>query len=374
MKSNLYIPKKIRVGFRNSLETSTGKFACIIGFDERGVLRKENSWDNWRDKNIPYIDLDNNPIEGFLFNKDFNEEVLNHEPFLLIKHPNEFEFEISTGNLICLLLRSTISKKLINGKCIFALDEYNNLNLIPVDSFEYRKAINDTEKLLNNFSTKNLKKGFKYSLKKSNEELTYLGYFNFFKYSYFDFSSIITQKNLSKSSKKHVFYDKKGNFSTPSISTLVSCVSDTIANDYEKNLDVFFKSKYSNKLNTLFIGEPEVRINENCSDLIFKDYGKEKMSSIGFDFVKKQIISFNKDNNAIAGLTFYLYELGLNGYSSINYKTTRTSSEINEFLSIFPEIIERDIPLNDFLTMAKERGFKSIYLRTEVEDSIKYRL
>ncbi len=194
MKSNLYIPKKIRVGFRNSLETSTGKFACIIGFDERGALRKENSWNNWRDQNIPYIDLENNPIEGFLFNKDFNEEVLNHEPFLLIKHPNEFEFEISIGNLICLLLRTTISNKLINGKCVFALDEYNNLNLIPVDSFEYRKAINDTEKLLNNFSTKNLKKGFKYSLKKSNEELTYLGYFNFFKYSYFDFSNIITQK------------------------------------------------------------------------------------------------------------------------------------------------------------------------------------
>ncbi len=134
------------------------------------------------------------------------------------------------------------------------------------------------------------------------------------------------------------------------------------------------KSKYSNKLNTLFIDEPEVVINENCSNLIFKDYGKEKMSSISFEFVKEQIISFNKNKNSISGLNFYLFELGLNGYSIINYKTTSTSVDINEFLSIFPEIIERDIPFNDFFIMAKERGFKSVYLRTEVEDSIKYRL
>jgi len=371
MKTNLYIPKKIRVGFQRRDYTSSKKLAYIVFFDEKDVLKRENSFEEWRDKSIPYIDLENNPTDGFIFNKGFEfKDILNSSAtFLLVNHPNGFDFQISINNLVYILLQGNISNHSINGKCVFAWDN-KNLILIPVDSIEYQQAISYTEKLSNSISSKNLKKGFKYNLKKSDKSLTYLGYFNFFKYSYFDFSSFITQKNFSTSSKKHVFYDKDGKFSTPAISTLLSCISDTMDNDYEKNLDIFFKSKHSNKLNTLFLDEPTI-----INDKIFKDYGKEKIYSISFHYKHKGPISFNKKTNLFEGFHFYIYELTLSGYKRKNVKTMYSSPvEINEFLSIFPEIKERGISLNDFLIMAKERGFKSVYLRTEVEDSIKYKL
>ena len=69
MKTNIFIPSKINVGFQNRKDTYTGKLAYVIYFDEKGKLRKETSWQNWRDKNIPNEIFENEPIEGFVLNK-----------------------------------------------------------------------------------------------------------------------------------------------------------------------------------------------------------------------------------------------------------------------------------------------------------------
>ena len=52
MKSNLFIPRKIRVGFQERGGTYTGKLAYVIYYDEKGKLRKEASWESWRKKEI----------------------------------------------------------------------------------------------------------------------------------------------------------------------------------------------------------------------------------------------------------------------------------------------------------------------------------
>ena len=49
MKSNIFIPKIINVGYQNRSGTYTGKLAYVIYYDEKGKLRKEASWNNWRD-------------------------------------------------------------------------------------------------------------------------------------------------------------------------------------------------------------------------------------------------------------------------------------------------------------------------------------
>lgn len=46
----IFIPKKINVGFQKRDDTYTGKLAYIIYYDETGKLRKETSWNGWRDK------------------------------------------------------------------------------------------------------------------------------------------------------------------------------------------------------------------------------------------------------------------------------------------------------------------------------------
>lgn len=48
----IYIPNKLKVGFQNRSGTYTGKLAYIIYYDQKGKLRKEPSWNNWRSKDI----------------------------------------------------------------------------------------------------------------------------------------------------------------------------------------------------------------------------------------------------------------------------------------------------------------------------------
>lgn len=57
------------VGFQNRKDTFTGKLAYVIYYDEKGKLRKEHSWQNWRDRNIDPQELVNEPTTGFVLNK-----------------------------------------------------------------------------------------------------------------------------------------------------------------------------------------------------------------------------------------------------------------------------------------------------------------
>ena len=123
MKSNLFIPKKIHVGFQNRSDTYTGKLAYVIYEDEKGKLRKETSWNSWRDKNIEVKVLDNKPINGFTFNKDIRRESYywgNGRNVFRVYDQRDFEFEISAGNLVGILAHSDISKREITEECVFA--------------------------------------------------------------------------------------------------------------------------------------------------------------------------------------------------------------------------------------------------------------
>lgn len=52
MKSNIFIPPIINVGYQNRSGTYTGKLAYVIYYDEKGKLRKETSWNSWRDEKM----------------------------------------------------------------------------------------------------------------------------------------------------------------------------------------------------------------------------------------------------------------------------------------------------------------------------------
>lgn len=69
MNNTIFVPNKINVGFQNRNDTYTKKLAYIIYFDEKGKLRKEASWNSWRDNGIPNIIFENKPTEGFVLNK-----------------------------------------------------------------------------------------------------------------------------------------------------------------------------------------------------------------------------------------------------------------------------------------------------------------
>ena len=64
-----FIPKQIKVGYNERSNTYTGKLGYVIYYDQKNVLRKERSWQSWRQENLGFNDYPNEPLEGFVLNK-----------------------------------------------------------------------------------------------------------------------------------------------------------------------------------------------------------------------------------------------------------------------------------------------------------------
>jgi hypothetical protein len=243
MQTNLFIPSKIKIGFQKRSDTFTGKLAYVIYFDEKGVLRKEGSWKSWCDDSIPSIELDNNPRNGYIFNKGVQRNGYwgSGRSVIRVYDPRDFEFEVSIDNLIGLLMHSDVSKRDIVENCVFAWSG-KDLVLLPTNSQEYIDSLAYTKKQSEKISTKELVKGYSYSQKKADEILTYVGH-----YEWFDWGFDRNEKHFHRSiGKKHVFFDKKNkSFVIPSVSTLSSVHDEQVDPDYATIVDQFFSTMNS---------------------------------------------------------------------------------------------------------------------------------
>ena len=109
----LFIPKKINVGFQNRSDTYTQKLAYVIYYDLKGVLRKEKSWNSWRDHKIPNVEFANDPTEGFVLNKGVGggrSSWNRRNEYIRVYDPRDFEFEISVANLLFILRECDCSR------------------------------------------------------------------------------------------------------------------------------------------------------------------------------------------------------------------------------------------------------------------------
>ena len=178
MKTNIFVPSKINVGFQNRQGTYTGKLAYVIYFDEKGKLRKETSWEGWRDHNIPNEIYDNEPTEGFVLNKKVGgvEESWGwdvRKTYTRIYDPRGFEFEITVPNLLWILENcNCIKGKGLEGQFVYGWDG-KELVLVPVESPDY-KEIERKNKIFHNnefIKAKDLKIGATY---RSKNDITYV--------------------------------------------------------------------------------------------------------------------------------------------------------------------------------------------------------
>lgn len=184
--SNLLIPTRINVGFQERQGTFTGKLAYVIYYDHKGVLRKEASWQSWRDDKIEPIEFENSPRAGYLFNKGIQRHGYHWgkgRSVIRVYDPRDFEFEITVDNLIGILMHSDVTKRDIVEECVFAWDG-TELVLLPVNSEDYQASLNYTKKVALNFSARSLVKGHSYNQKRSEEVLVYLGYHEWFDWEY----------------------------------------------------------------------------------------------------------------------------------------------------------------------------------------------
>ena len=144
MNSSIFVPKKINVGYQNRIGTYTGRLAYVIYYDEKGKLRKETSWNNWRDEKIPNDEFENVPTEGFVLNKHAGGVEHSYgwdarKSYCRVYDPRNFEFEITIENLLYILQNADCIKgKGLQGEFVYGWDG-KDLVLLPVESPDYKK-------------------------------------------------------------------------------------------------------------------------------------------------------------------------------------------------------------------------------------------
>ena len=181
----IFIPTKINVGYQKRKDTYTGKLAYIIYYDERGKLRKETSWQNWRDKNIPNNEYENVPIDGFVLNKKvggYKSDWNFRQSYSRIYDPRGFEFEITIDNLLWILeCCSSIKGKGLEGEFVYGFAG-KDLILVPVDSPDYQKFIAQSKAIQNNLFVKGSELVVGATYKCRNDiEYIYLGRYDYYK-------------------------------------------------------------------------------------------------------------------------------------------------------------------------------------------------
>lgn len=259
MTAKLFIPEKLKIGFVNRANTYNGKLAYIIYYDDKGVLKKEVSWQNWRDKKIEPMEVLNKPQNGFIFNKNIQRTGYNFgsgRSVMRVYDERGFEFEIDMDNLSCILMNSNISKSEIDVECVFAWSGAN-LVLIPVNSQEYKEATEYTALQKTGISTKELVKGFSYKKKKDNTICIYMGYMEYFDTSYEEYQTnqygrpYTSYRSVMKNKgKKHIFYTNEKHrqgFSPLITSTISGCINDEVDEKYAELLIKFEKEMESRK-------------------------------------------------------------------------------------------------------------------------------
>lgn len=205
MKTNIYVPDRINVGYQNRKDTYTGKLAYVIYFDQKGKLRKETSWQSWRDEKLGNDIFTNEPTEGFVINKKTGgiEESWGwdvRKTYARVYDPRGFEFEITIPNLLWILeCCNCIKGKGLEGQFVYGWDG-KELVLVPVDSPDYKAIQEKTRVVVENTFVKpsELVIGYTYE-KLDGSQYVYMGKaqywikeYNHQQYTY----NLLTHKNV----------------------------------------------------------------------------------------------------------------------------------------------------------------------------------
>ena len=279
--SKLTIPKKISVGFVNRKGTYTGKLAYIIYTDEKGVLRKEKSWNDWRDHKIPPTEFDNVPTSGFVLNKkagDYGSGWHHRKASIRIYDPRDFEFEISIENHLFILEEtSSIKGKGLEGEFVYSWDGAD-LVLLPVSSQEYKNSSVHTDLQTKKVTAKEIKEGCLY-LNKDNEQMLYLGRHNWYAF----IEKNYTYRTFELQGKLHIFVSVDGKstyWAQKGFTKLAAKLGDEPSPSFAEEFEKFKKSVHSIPP-TLLVSEPH--------RFSLQDFaGKGEWASLNSFYLKKK--------------------------------------------------------------------------------------
>ena len=301
METQLYIPKKIKVGYQKREDTYSKRLAYIIYFDDKGKLRKETSWQGWRDHKQPVEDYDNEPTEGFVLHKDIKRynwsHFSSHRTMIRVYDPRGVEFEITTENLIGILMNSDCSKRALSGKYVYAWAG-PELVLLPTSCEEYDQAANYTVLQAAKIGAKDLVAGCSYKTKKE-DDLVYVG-----KYMWYEFGNwYYSDKPNTRVGKKHYIFtedDGKSFLLKSSLDFLAVKNSDALVSNFAEIIEKFQKNPHSSDIVKWEVIPCEVDLETgmrqyNCTPALKGDSVYFKMS--GDTVIQYQLQAQFKYNN-----------------------------------------------------------------------------
>lgn len=255
MKSSIFIPEQINVGFQNRESTYTKKLAYVIYFDEKGTLRKETSWNSWKDNSIDSVIHENAPTSGFVLNKKsggYSTGWNHRQTYVRVYDPRGFEFEIDVPNLLYILENTnSIKGKGLEGEFVYGWDG-KELVLIPTESPDYVEITNYNKMVHDNFKLKgkDLKLGATY-LTKQNEEWIYLGRFDKwesdYENRYIDKSGRTVYPDITKGKAYYFKHDSRyGDGIEPikSLNKFIGVASEECVENYADLMDKLERNTY----------------------------------------------------------------------------------------------------------------------------------
>lgn len=285
VNDKMYIPKTLKVGYQNRQGTYTGKLAYVIYFDEKGKLRKEKSWEQWRDKKIAPQEIPNDPIEGFVLNRDVGGVHSGYHSWdtriekVRVYDPRDFEFEISIPNLLFILQEtSAIKGKGLEGEFVYAWSG-TELVLLPVESEIYKACNVHTERQAVKMKKEDVKEGYSYIMK-DGEPVMYLG-----RHPYND-KNRNWRSDFTPVGKMHIFlrltpqdersYRQRDPYIAESGFTKVAeCTSPSSLDTYPDELDKFKSSIWCGELKDVKVTKVTFKTDlEGKTLLVKEDDGK----------------------------------------------------------------------------------------------------
>lgn len=251
----LFIPTMIKVGYEERSDTYTNKLAYVIYYDSKGKLRKETSWENWRDKNINPDDFQNVPTEGFILNRNVGGVRSGWSSWdtraekVRVFDPRGFEFEISIPNMLFILQECTSTKgKGLEGQFVYAWDG-KELMLLPVDCNEYKESADFTVLQSQKISKTDMVPGYYYKFKDTSVKM-YLGRYDYYEWKNERHNDKYEYKYTS--TKKHIFIDDEGRYYPEGGFTKIASIhSDVISEEFADRVVAYTESKYNTYITSI---------------------------------------------------------------------------------------------------------------------------
>lgn len=361
--NNLVIPQKLKIGFCKRKDALTDKLGYVIYFDEKGVLRKKVSWENWRDKDIEPLEVENIPMSGYVVNKGvthFSYSSFGSDRFRVRVHsPLGFDFEIYPENLLAIMAVSDISKQYINNECVYAWDG-QELVLLPVNTEQYKKAVENTERLKTIHQAKK-KAGSNAKLKL--EKGTVLFGTNDI-WTYIDEVSIIPESYVSRFSLKNIKFDKNNKvvFDIPEVTQKIGLIIGRNSNNevseavvkqaiedkygFYGNMDKIPDNALVTEFNINTLGKLSKQKNWNDMNSNIKKI-ENLIANIPENKSPFNIIEITKDEIDVemkGNRRNYYYHL----------KETKNTDHISNFLSKFERSAGNDFEKNEWFTFVSK--------------------